>query len=359
MRAAVQRCHHSLMNPQGRPLVFLSRYPTAEDLKDGYFQRIAAIDQVVSSLPRVYLRTDGPATLLMPLQKEVADGVLEVQISRRNPLHCAWVLRKFILKARAAYAHSILALEAPLALAFFLRAPRRVLDLHGAVPEEAVMLGQPERARALDQLERRISGSSDLMIGVTSRLLEHVSKKHGLKSRPADLVLPNLTPHRTASTLARREGVIYAGGFQPWQQVEKMAEFVRAHPGLPASFLTPDPARMKSLIGAPCTSSSARPEELASWYGKHRFGLALRRDDLVNRVASPTKLNEYLRHGLVPIVDSPDIGDLLEMGYRFVRSDQALPSEEECEAMACANLAVLAKVDDLFQESAESLRAWL
>lgn len=345
------------------PIVFLGRYPTPEDRKDGYYQRVAAIDRLLEGLPRVYLRTDGPATLLSIASRVVNSQVREIQISRRNPLHRRAAI-KLAAVSRGVYAHSIRALESPLAKQCFAAAPRRALDLHGAVPEEAAMLGEASRVSELEALEREALTDLGLLIGVSRRLIDHVVAKHRLGNGPESLVLPIVTDSGDGGEAEERVGAIYAGGFQAWQQMEKMFDFVQRNPGLTVTFLTPDPERVRreyrerfqrDFLG---TSASARPDELAGWYRRHRFGLILREDSTVNRVASPTKLAEYLGAGLVPIVDSADIGDFPSMGYRTVRHDAELPSPKESSAIAAHNRTVFDALVAEYRVGAGLLQSW-
>lgn len=47
-------------------------------------------------------------------------------------------------------------------------------------------------------------------------------------------------------------------------------------------------------------------------------GFLLREATLFNEVATPTKLVENITYGIVPAVLSPDIGDFLQYGYRYL-----------------------------------------
>ena len=51
------------------------------------------------------------------------------------------------------------------------------------------------------------------------------------------------------------------------------------------------------------------------------LGFVLRDDVLVNRVACPTKLLEYIQYGVLPIVLSDAIGDFKELGYKYIGLD--------------------------------------
>ena len=62
--------------------------------------------------------------------------------------------------------------------------------------------------------------------------------------------------------------------------------------------------------------------DLGSEYQKYDFGLVLRDDTTVNRVACPTKLYEYMSIGLIPIVRTPALGDFLELNYAYITEDE-------------------------------------
>lgn len=59
-------------------------------------------------------------------------------------------------------------------------------------------------------------------------------------------------------------------------------------------------------------------DQVAEYYKRAHLGFVLRDDVLVNRVACPTKLIEYLGSGVVPIIVSSKIGDFRELGYQYV-----------------------------------------
>ena len=87
------------------------------------------------------------------------------------------------------------------------------------------------------------------------------------------------------------------------------------------------------------------------------LGFILRDNNAVNRVACPTKLVEYIQHKVIPIMDSPQIGDFYEKGLKyvsisdFVRGD--IPNEEERVKMTEANVNI---VDDMIFERESAMQ---
>jgi hypothetical protein len=62
-------------------------------------------------------------------------------------------------------------------------------------------------------------------------------------------------------------------------------------------------------------------------YLAHEYGFVLRDESLVNRVACPTKLVEYLYWGVLPVVITPRIGDFDAGSLRAVTLEQFLRGE--------------------------------
>lgn len=113
---------------------------------------------------------------------------------------------------------------------------------------------------------------------------------------------------------------LYLGTASPWQCAEETVDFfkrVRFH--LPRAYLwviTPDLEYfgniLSSLSGEDYRLEFRRHYDLADWIQAADVGMLLRRRNLINRVASPVKLPEYLASGL-PVVIGPEVGDYTDM----------------------------------------------
>ena len=99
------------------------------------------------------------------------------------------------------------------------------------------------------------------------------------------------------------------------------------------------------LIAGGLFLSPYGPEEMDAAYRGCQYGLLLREDSAVNTVACPTKLLEYVSHGIVPVLRSEKIGDIRELGLGYVREadlmEGRLPLEAERLALAEQNAAIL------------------
>jgi hypothetical protein len=76
-------------------------------------------------------------------------------------------------------------------------------------------------------------------------------------------------------------------------------------------------------------------------YLQSTYGFVLRGDNLINNVACPTKLVEYMFWGVIPIVIQPAIGDFMELGYQYLTLAEfvngSLPDQERLCAMRIRN----------------------
>lgn len=344
-------------------ILVLAPYPTGEDLKDGYFQRVSSIDALLSGSTRVYASPDVRRTYL-PRVAQVAEGAFAVTYHPRRPIHFLFVAL-LALTSRAVYAHSVYSLMSRRPWWLFGIARRAILDLHGVVPEELALLRDP-RAAAMSEVEARAVARADVIVSITAAMTEHVRRKHSIPDGAKTFVMVPHLPARaiTEARAGYSKNVIYCGGLQKWQQVEKMFAYVRARAGeCRFTFLVPRPEALREayreLHGEefPGDVATARPDELGGWYARNAFGLVLREDNIVNRVACPSKFVEYLLHGLVPIVDTDDVGDFKALGTRTVGLAEPLPDEPAWLEMVARNQRALRALDDIFQAGAAELRA--
>ena len=58
-------------------------------------------------------------------------------------------------------------------------------------------------------------------------------------------------------------------------------------------------------------------EEMKEVYRHAQYGFVLRDDIVVNNVACPTKIIDYIKYDIIPIVKSPHIGDFEGMEWNI------------------------------------------
>jgi hypothetical protein len=247
-----------------------------------------------------------------------------------------------------------------------------VTDFHGAAPEEERLFGRTESARFYDEVETVVLAESRYAVVVTQAMAEHLRRKHP-GSRTDFVVLPVLdTPAPVAEgdlpprARSGRPTVIYSGAAQRWQNVELMLELARDRlDRFDFTFLSGDPALFEQAaarhgVRGRVAVRFAPKAELPALYRQADYGLVLRDDDVVNRVACPTKLAEYLAFGVIPVVKSPELGDFPALGYRYVTLEDfragRLPDAEEQRKIRRQNLGVVDKLRAVFEDGASRLR---
>lgn len=305
-------------------ILFLGPYPTARNIKDGMVSRIRAIDAFFTGVSRTYVEIS-----FTRYRKRIHTVTGEVSSYQVNAFVHVFFLARLILSAPVLYAHSIHKWLPVAYLLPFYRG-RLVLDAHGAVPEEIRYYSKKQWVvPVLERLERMVFAKAKVVICVTEQM-----KKHFLAKYPhytGRYVVYSIFPETLQADEGKREPkrkddpvrLLYSGGISPWQLLDLTLDTIKQNqsPRLEYTLLVTDRPYVERLLEAkgmkdlPVRVLSVQPEELAAYYSRADYAFILREDNVVNRVANPTKLVEYLRFGLIPIVLSEQIGDYAELGY--------------------------------------------
>ncbi len=326
--------------------------PVTGDEKDGYVQRVVAIDKALTAQHRIYLKIVS-ARVGRPALVCLAARLWRLEIAPADPLG-ETVLAVVLRLGASVYSQSLVGIDPPMVRKLL---PQRtgsfILDMHGAVPEEFVLYENHYMAQKYARYERWAADRADTVVCVTEAMAEHFAAKLGIDRRRS-IVCP-IFVHQDADAVpvrpyALRPRAVYAGGTQRWQCIPDLAATVAATSATcDWSLLTPDTDGMAAALertgvaldtpGLSLRSASQR--EVFDTYLRCDFGLLLREDSVVNRVACPTKLVEYLRFGVVPVLQTPHVGDFAAMGMRFVSAQDfcegRLPSPDQRAEMAREN----------------------
>jgi hypothetical protein len=351
-------------------IVIYAPYPPPDRVHDGWMRRIQIVDGLFSDRERVYV---WPGASIWPAgftdyrvrsepRSDLASSLtLDLRLS-----HHRRELARLVHAADFVYAHTS---HSSQHLLPYYPTGKIVTDLHGLAPEEEAMQGRPARAAFFGALEEPMVRGSACLVVVSRAMVAHFRAKYPALETPT-ILMPIVDDVRP---LERAEGdapphVIYAGGAQTWQSVDRMMRAVAAAPtDVRFSFFTAQVPQMQAAAAAEGVLQRAHfatldREELMRAYSRASLGFVLRADSPVNRVSCPTKLSEYLATGVVPIVDLVEIGDFDAHGYRYVRFEDfmagRLPGAGELEAMRAHNREVYSRLRADFQAGIAELTAF-
>lgn len=332
-------------------IVFVAKFPSMMNEKDGFTQRIAWIDALVNDIPRVYLDVSLGGNIKK--RKIEIDNAIVLQLNLF--LHILLIINIF-RNASIVYIHSVYnALRA--IPAYWLSTT--ITDMHGIVPEEMLVAKKLWRARLFSFVERIAVRKSSVAVFVTGAMKRHFQEKYGRDNNEDKIIaiLPKINEERgllgSVLSLERdRKTVIYAGGIQPWQNIPLMLNAAARLTDFKFTFLSSDYQQLGLLASNAgvrnFSSFAVAPNDVATYYLENSFGFILRDSIPVNQVACPTKLVEYFHWGVIPIVLSPDIGDFNELGFKHVLLDDfirgKIPTSNEIRRMRLENRQI---IDDI------------
>jgi hypothetical protein len=311
-------------------IVFVAEYPDVKTIKEGMAQRIVAMDKQFEQDNRLYLQVSH-RFFVKRQSKDLPNGCVQY---RCNLFVDFFFIVNLFLKSKLIFYHSIQNVLPVLPALFAVpRGKKMVLDLHGVVPEEHVLAGQPRKARFYSMAEQYIFKRLSLTISVTDAMKAHFRRKYP-ESKTEMLTYPILPSNITNSDFSPMEedtadviNVVYSGNVQVWQNIEMMVDVISKNlsPRIKYYILTGDPDTMngilknKGLAGKDGIQvNSVQPDELKKYYAIAHYGFILRDDIVVNSVACPTKLIEYMHYGMIPIVKCQKIGDFAALGYDYI-----------------------------------------
>lgn len=307
-------------------ILFLSKYPhTSDEYRDGFFQRVVNIDSFFENEERLYLKV----CLFKAFKKNIIVEGNKEEVVCNLFIHFFYIFKLFC-RSEIIYIQSVYnALSTLIFIIFFKKF--YVVDLHGVVPEELDMQGKYILSKVFNFVEKMVFARAKIIISVTNRMVDHYKNKY--KNVKAEFlvyaILPsqlNTLDQKKIDNLSDFVEVIYSGNAQIWQNVDLMLDIIKENISdkIRYTILTGQPEVFyekilnKGINPKHIFLKSVSPEELESYYAKSHYGFILRDDILVNQVACPTKIVEYLNYGIIPIVLSEKIGDFDSLGYEFI-----------------------------------------
>lgn len=312
-------------------ILFLGNYPIGNAVKEGMSQRMLNIDGYYSSNKRIYLNVSLFRNLLS--HKNTIDDKLSIY--HYNAFLHAFFIIRFFIAAQKIYIHSVYNVL-PSILYIFIFSKHYILDIHGVVPEENAMIGSSFRYKVFSFCEYIILHKNDVTaVVVTNKMKDHYQKKYPNNSAKFVnyVIFPNnLKTISIPSILFADEHVnfVYAGNLQQWQNIDLMIQNIALHIHNEHYYfyiLTGELERMREFLAKRISDfsrislQSLPPSQLAEVYKICHYGFVLRDDIVVNNVACPTKIIEYMHYGIVPVVLNDSIGDFESYHYERVLID--------------------------------------
>ncbi len=251
-----------------------------------------------------------------------------------------------------------------------------VFDAHGAAADEFALNGRlagwPRRrydweVQLVRELEHRSWTAADVVVAVSNPLVDHLSGTYGQRTRghvvrvpcavtDTAFVEPARERVRRELDLGDRVVLVYVGSLAPYQLAPEMVELVKQTRALRSAvkllaISQAEPAQWHCLARAAGLGSDgytvvrAEGKRVAELTSAGDIALMLRQEALLNAVAFPTKLGEYLAAG-VPVLTTAATRDPAELIQRkrlgFVAPDLA----------ALTPAAVLAFLDEVYADRA-------
>lgn len=314
----------------GKSILFFSRFPLHENEKaDGELQRVLIIDRLAQreSYSRTYLHLQFRSLNMRVIRPDEMPDVDVYLLSVFNPVTWITVI-KLIRRNDIAYFHSLHNYKFAFLLKPWMRHMQTVLDMHGVVPEENTFLGQPIRAAIYGLLEFRAMRGFDRFVSVSLGMIDYLLGKYPFLEEERFSMLPMIRgaerqydvevekAQRTLLGLPPDMPVaVYAGNTQKWQNVDMMLDVIaryndRMYVIILSSAINEFRQRLQALGIVNVHLIHVTQDEIYKYYSVANYGFLLRDDNVVNNVSNPTKLVEYLKYGIVPIVITTKTSDL-------------------------------------------------
>jgi hypothetical protein len=351
---------------------------TPENIGDGYLQRVKAIDEeILNDYVKVYIELQEPEQ--PPDIKAIGEKHIFVKLDPKD-LRQTKVIRQTIQKTGMIYIHSVLrimknTIPDSLRDEIFIKGKKKIIwDVHGSVPEEFEMQSDFYKAQIADEAEAFLAKNADISIVVSNAMKRHLEKKYSNRLNANVIVMPIFNAEQLKPTDCKKEKilnngqlplVVYAGGLQKWQKIDEMQDII-AEAGHMCRYVIfcPRPEEFFNKWGIRTRPQAMNveyktPEEIKEVYKRCHYGFSLRDNVTVNNVACPTKIIEYIQYGIVPILDTPMIGDFNDLGLEYISGKSFakgdFPEENERQLMAEKNYAILEKLKNMYLEGKKNI----
>ena len=343
--------------------------PYYEDGEDGFYKRVRMVDkEILSDYKRVYLDCYRIDKNDFAVEEKDAKHLI-IKFNSFNKSHIER-LRSILEDVKVFYIHSVNMLIPDVVGMDFINYVfqddhTKVLDVHGAVSDEFAMQGDMDRASLASLCEDIYISKADIIVTVSKKMADYFSKRTEIKTSICIPIFTTFEYDTQDKKYNRKPVIVYSGGLQVWQKKEQMLEFVKQN-RKKANFkfcLTESKENeeyIEKLKACGCEVYFDNQQMMLESYRMSDYGILFRDDIIVNNVACPTKLIDYLTYGIVPILMNKNIGDFNELGMAYLKeedfSKSQLPTIEEREKMAKKNSTLARKMSEERKLNIEQLK---
>lgn len=339
-------------------ILFLSKYPrTSSENADGMLRRVTQVDNLLNTYDRVYLYFELKRCWRPSKCREMNRVDIRVNI--------IWFFfyLKYFWFARNIYLHSIHAVRRCFPILLFSK--NFILDIHGVVPEEAKFREENFlRILFYSVLELLIIKKVSCLIGVTDKMVTHMINKYKI-STVNSIILPMsmIGSFYQDRVNGKDIDIIYAGGIVKWQNIDKLARLCNKYLDLNVKLFINGYQKVADMFVKKGDLALVDHSELLPYLFRAKTGFIVRDQHILNSVACPTKLIEYIQCGIVPIVDFEDLGDFKNMGYEYIKYDEilenGLPEYDSILKKANHNYLVLEQLVQIIENGENNLREYI
>lgn len=356
-------CISNIFNQNKRVAIVIAPMFNECNITDGYFQRIKAIDEtILGDFIKLYLNIQEDYTALVEdecfLLSKIDENHYEVKIDPRGN-ESSEIIEFIIRNGFLTYIHCVLRMikrstGTALRNAISSIKTNVVWDVHGSVPEEFVLYNDYWGSQEASEAELFMAKRADIYIVVNESMRKHLKRKYGSNLRGICVILPIfMIDLKNKLNDVEKIGtrIIYAGGLQKWQKIDEMQSAISLQGNRYEYYMCVSNTQIFNEIWGQLPRplsmfvGEMKPNDLFSLYPSCKYGFVLRDDCIINNVACPTKLIEYIQFGIIPIMDSPHIGDFVELGLEYVPinsfNNGYLPNEICREQMVNRNMKIL------------------
>lgn len=361
------------MQNKNKYILVFGIIPTKQNEKDGMVQREISIDSILKDYNRIYIENIRDNYNFLTYPKKYIKDLLEQKkcvlkdnvevyktIDSKN-------LQNLFAGASFIYIHSLWnVINIPLNIIEKFK-NKIILDIHGCVPEEYLLSEScsDDFLKKINDIEKKVFNNINTLVAVSENMIQFYKEKYpNIKTRFLLLPIFNKTDIQINSFKSNDKlNIIYSGGIQPWQKTDLMLEFFnKISKNYNITILTPNIDYFKNnLDNNPNIIIKTVPQnKISEEYVNADIGIIFRDDILVNQIACPTKLIDYLTHGIIPCVFQPNIGDFNRLGYHYLTMQDVIkmniPDDSTLKKIRKENFEIIKSIICIQENSIKELK---